>query len=92
MSEAPCFLGGSCRTASAALISEIITAQHIGIRWFWRISADLAMKLTRIDFGSGFGCVFSPSHPGAKGYPEILLSASCSAPLAVIINSADLKR
>ena len=37
-----------------------------------RISAYLAMKLTRIDLDSVFGCVFSPLHPGAKGYAEIL--------------------
>jgi len=35
-----------------------------------RISADLAMKLTRIDLDSGFGCVFSPLHPSAKGYSK----------------------
>jgi hypothetical protein len=48
-SEAPGFFGGSCRIASPARISDLITVRHIGIRWF-------------------------------------------SAPLAAIINSADLKR
>src|SRR5271165_3155922 len=57
------------------------------------ISADLAMKFTRIDLDSVFGCVFSllaSRREGLLGNP--LRSASCSTPLAAIINSADLKR
>ena len=94
VSEEPCFFGGSCRIASLALhFGSHHGATHRHPMVLARISADLAMKLTRIRSRQWFWMRVQPlasEREGLLGNP--LWSASCSTPLAAKINSADLKK